>query len=240
MKKKDIFWNPFMMIITVSVNPFWQNQAARPQLGSQLLRRGGIFERNAINLWWVWEKDQLLTLLQNHALIWRLLHHCLLSPPASFVSTKPVITFSPISVAEAPSNGADGGHFSRISHSVNPPPPPQTFATAAWKPKEPPCFFGRSSEDSHTWVSLVRNYLEFTLGSDSQQVTYIVTPFREATREWYMNFEHRNRGPPRYWASVLLNRFGSNIRSQEARSQLMSISQRQRFVREYASQFETH
>ena len=42
-----------------------------------------------------------------------------------------------------------------------------SFATAAWKPKEPPCFFGRSTEDAHTWVSLVRNYLTFMSGSDS-------------------------------------------------------------------------
>ena len=46
----------------------------------------------------------------------------------------------------------------------------QSFATAAWKPKEPPCFFGRSTKDAHTWVSLVRNYLTFMSGSDSQQV----------------------------------------------------------------------
>ena len=118
----------------------------------------------------------------------------------------------------------------------------QSFATAAWKPKEPPCFFGRSTEDAHTWVSLVRNYLTFMSGSDSQQVAYTVTLFREAAHEWYMSFERRNRGPPRDWAGLvaaLLDRFGSNIRSQEAQSQLMSISQGQRAVRDYASQFET-
>ena len=87
----------------------------------------------------------------------------------------------------------------------------QPFATAAWKPKEPPCFFGRSTEDAHTWVSLVRNYLTFMSGSDSQQVAYTVTLFREAAHEWYMSFERRNRGPPRDWAGLvaaLLDRFG--------------------------------
>ena len=57
-----------------------------------------------------------------------------------------------------------------------------------------------------------------------------------------MAHERRNRGPPRDWASLvaaLLDRFGSNIRAQEAQSQLMSISQGNRPVREYASQFET-
>ena len=118
----------------------------------------------------------------------------------------------------------------------------QPFATAAWKPKEPPCFFGRSAEDAHTWVSLVRNYLTFMSGSDAQQVAYTATLFQEAAHEWYMSFEHRNRGPPRDWAmlvAALLDRFGSNIRSQEAQSQLMSISQGSRAVRDYASQFET-
>ena len=76
----------------------------------------------------------------------------------------------------------------------------QSFATTAWKPKEPPCFFGQSTEDAHTWVSLVRNYLTFMSNSDSQQVAYTVTLFREAAHEWYMSFERRNRGPPRDWA----------------------------------------
>ena len=118
----------------------------------------------------------------------------------------------------------------------------QQFATAAWKPKEPPCFFGRNTEDAHTWVSLVRNYLTFMSGSDAQQVAYTVTLFRESAHEWYMAHERRNKGPPRDWSSLvaaLLDRFGSNIRAQEAQSQLMSISQGNRPVREYASQFET-
>ena len=118
----------------------------------------------------------------------------------------------------------------------------QPFATAAWKPKEPPCFFGRSAEDAHTWVSLVRNYLTFMSGSDAQQVAYTATLFREAAHEWYISFERWNRGLPRDWAilvAALLARFGSNIRSQEAQSQLMSISQGSRAVRDYASQFET-
>ena len=88
----------------------------------------------------------------------------------------------------------------------------------------------------------MRNYLTFMSGSDAQQVAYTITLFREAAHEWYMSYERRNRGPPRDWAQLraaLLDRFGSNIRSQEAQSQLMSISQGQRSVRDYTSQFET-
>ena len=115
----------------------------------------------------------------------------------------------------------DGASPSNPSVSTGAP----QFATAAWKPKEPPCFFGRSTEDAHTWVSLVRNYLTFMSGSDSQQVDYTVTLFRDAAHEWYMSYERRNRGPPKDWArlvAALLDRFGSNIRSQEAQSQLKS------------------
>ena len=79
-------------------------------------------------------------------------------------------------------------------------------------------------------------------GSDAHKVANTVTLLREAVHEWYTGYEKKNRGPPRDWAQLsmaLLERFGSNIRSQEAQSQLMSISQGQRAMREYASQFET-
>ena len=110
-----------------------------------------------------------------------------------------------------------------------------------WKPKEPPCFYGRGTEDVHTWTSLVRHYLTFMGGSDAQQVAYSVTLLRDVAHEWYMGYKQRHRQPPRDWAqlaSVMLERFGSNIRSQEVQRQLMSISQGQRPVQEYASQFE--
>ena len=115
------------------------------------------------------------------------------------------------------------------------------FATAHWKPKEPPCFFGRSTEDVHTWTSLVRHYLAFMAGSDAQQVAYLVTLLPESLHEWYIGYKRRHRNPPKDWAqlcSLLLERFGSNIRSQEAKSRLMSISKGQRLVQDYASQFE--
>ena len=69
-----------------------------------------------------------------------------------------------------------------------------------------------------------------------------MTLLRDFAHEWYMGYERRHRQLPRdlaQLASVMLEQFRSNIRSQEAQSQLMSISQGQRPVREYASQFET-
>ena len=89
--------------------------------------------------------------------------------------SQPIIPASPISVASTLPNGEGRDPFSRISRPVNPQPPINTFATAQWRPKEPPCFFGRSTEDVHTWTSLVRHYLTFMAGSDAQQVAYTVT-----------------------------------------------------------------
>ena len=117
----------------------------------------------------------------------------------------------------------------------------QTFSNVQWRPKEPPCYYGKSSEDVHMWTSLVRHYLTFMGGSDLQQVAYAVTLLRDAAHEWFTAYERKNRQLPRDWAQLsaaLLERFGSTMRSQEAQSQLMSISQGTRPVREYASQFE--
>ena len=165
---------------------------------------------------------------------------------ASLQKSQPsILPSSPISVASTPSHTGNGGSapgFSHLSSGSHHSPPPPPFSTMQWKPKEPPCFYGRGTEDVHTWTSLVHHYLTFMGGSDAQQVAYSVTLLRDAAHEWYMGYERRHRQPPRDWAqlaSLMLERFGSNIRSQEAQSQLMSISQGQRPVREYASQFET-
>ena len=56
-------------------------------------------------------------------------------------------------------------------------------------------------------------------GNDAQQVAYAVTLLRDSAHEWYTVYEKRNRQMPRDWtqlSTALLERFGSNIRSQEA------------------------
>ena len=88
----------------------------------------------------------------------------------------------------------------------------------------------------------MHHYLSFMGGSDVQQVAYAVILLRESAHEWYIGYERRYRHSSRDWAQLcdlLLEHFGSNIRSQEAQSTLMSISQGQRLVHDYASQFET-
>ena len=156
----------------------------------------------------------------------------LISQSAAHVAEiKPsILPSSPISVASTPSQAGNGGSapgFSHLSSGSHPSPPPPPFSTMQWKPKEPPCFYGRGTEDVHTWTSLVHHYLTFMGGSDAQQVAYSVTLLHDAAHEWYMGYERRHRQPPRDWAqlaSLMLEQFGSNIRLQEAQSQLMSIS----------------
>ena len=131
------------------------------------------------------------------------------------------IAGSEVSVASTTNNRGNAIEFSQLLQQVGADSQPQMFATTTWKPKEPPCFYGRNSEDVHTWTSLVHHYLTFMGGGDAQQVAYSVTLLREHAHEWYMGYEKRNHHPPRDWASLamaLLERFGSNIRAQEAQS----------------------
>ena len=112
---------------------------------------------------------------------------------ASLQKSQPsILPSSPISVASTPSQVGNGGSapgFSHLSSGSHPSPPPHPFSTMQWKPKEPPCFYGRGTGDVHTWTSLVRHYLTFMGGSDAQQVAYSVTLLRDAAHEWYMGYE---------------------------------------------------
>ena len=101
----------------------------------------------------------------------------LISKSATTLQKSPpsVLPGSPISVASTPShvgNGESAPGFSKLSSGSHPSPPLPPFATMHWKPKEPPCFFGRSFEDVHTWTSLVHRYLIFMGHSEAHHVGY--------------------------------------------------------------------
>ena len=118
----------------------------------------------------------------------------------------------------------------------------QVFATAQWRPKEPPVFTGNTSDDVYLWTSLVRQYLVFMDGTARQEVAFAATLLRGAAHEWYRGYEQRNGNkPPQDWSTMqqaILDRFGSNIRAQEAHAKLLTISQGKRSVRDYTSEFE--
>ena len=51
----------------------------------------------------------------------------------------------------------------------------QVFATAQWRPKEPPVFTGNTSDDVYLWTSLVRQYLVFMDGTARQEVSFVAS-----------------------------------------------------------------
>ena len=118
----------------------------------------------------------------------------------------------------------------------------QVFATAQWRPKEPPVFTGNTCDDVYLWTSLVRQYLVFMDGTARQEVAFAATLVRRAAHEWYRGYEQRNGNkPPQDWSTMqqaILDHFGSNIRAQEAHAKLLTISQGKRSVRDYTSEFE--
>ena len=91
---------------------------------------------------------------------------------ASLQKSQPsILPSSPISVASTPSQVGNGGSapgFSHLSSGSHPSPPPPLFSTMQWKPKELLYFYGRGTEDVHTWTSLVHHYLTFMGGRDAQ------------------------------------------------------------------------
>ena len=119
------------------------------------------------------------------------------------LSQPSIIPRSPISVASTPSHARNGGSalgFSHLTHMATVASPSTMFATTQWKPKESPYFYGRSTEDVHTWTSLVHHYLTFMGGSEAHQVVYSITLLCDSVHEWYIGYEKRSRRPPRDWA----------------------------------------
>ena len=144
-----------------------------------------------------------------------------------------------------PNPGPETSQFSfpRMQDNVAPTSGQQVFATAQWRPKEPPMFTGAATDDVYLWTSLVKQYFVFMCGNAHQEVAFAATLLRGAAHEWYMGYERRNGNrPPRDWPTMMqaiLERFGSNIRAQEAHAKLLTVSQGKRSVRDYTSEFET-
>ena len=133
--------------------------------------------------------------------------------------------------------------FPRMQDNVAPTSGQQVFATAQWRPKEPPMFTGAATDDVYLWTLLVKQYFVFMCGNAHQEVAFAATLLRGAAHEWYLGYEKRNGNrPPQDWPTLMqaiLERFGSNIRAQEAHAKLLTVSQGKRSVRDYTSEFET-
>ena len=95
-------------------------------------------------------------------------------------------------------------------------------------------FMGAATNGVYLWASLVRQYFVFLSGTTHQEIAFAATLHCGATHEWYMGYEKRNGNqPPRDWPTLMqaiLERFGSNIREQEAHAKLLTVSQGKRSV----------
>ena len=133
--------------------------------------------------------------------------------------------------------------FPRMQDNVASTSEQQVFVTAQWRPKEPPMFTGAATDDVYLWTSLVQQYFVFMCGNAHQEVAFAATLLRGAAHEWYMSYEKRNGNrPPQDRPTLMqaiLERFGSNIRAQEAHAKLLTVSQGKRSIRDYTSEFET-
>ena len=92
------------------------------------------------------------------------------------------------------------------------------------KPKDPPVFTGKSSDDVEVWVQQVDNYLQLLGGSDSMQVSYVGTLLQCTTQLWFQR-ECSARRRPDSWqdlAVALCDRFSNITKADQAQSALMS------------------
>ena len=117
-----------------------------------------------------------------------------------------------------------------------------TFAVSI-KPKDPPVFHGRASEDVDTWIYKLMDFFYLTEANDQQQVAYAATLLQDAAADWWSALLRGRSGVrPADFAefSVLLgNRFGSTTRVDRARAELRTIRQGQsENVRTYSTRFE--
>ena len=98
-----------------------------------------------------------------------------------------------------------------------------------WRPKEPPVFFGKLTEDAYTWVSVMSNYFVFMNDTLHQEVAYVIMLLCKVAHDWwqlYLGYS-RNVLPPD-WATlsaVLLDKFGSKLRTEQALTNIMTLQQ---------------
>ena len=53
------------------------------------------------------------------------------------------------------------------------------------KPREPPIFAGKVSEDVELWLYTVRAYFRTVAAPEAQKVGYTLTMLQDAAREWW-------------------------------------------------------
>ena len=109
------------------------------------------------------------------------------------------------------------------------------------KPKDPPTYHGKATEDIEVWSQQVDNYLQLLGGDDQMQVAYVGTLLQGAAQLWFQRENNAGRRP-RNWtqlAESLCNRFGNTTKADYAQSQLSSMRQgKNESAHDYSLRFE--
>ena len=86
------------------------------------------------------------------------------------------------------------------------------------KPKDPPVFTGKSSDDVEVWVQQVDNYLQLLGGSDSMQVSYVGTLLQGTAQLWFQCECSAGRRPDSWQvlAVALCDRFINTTKTDQA------------------------
>ena len=95
------------------------------------------------------------------------------------------------------------------------------------KPRDPPAFHGRATEDVITWLSKVEDFFYLTGATSQQQVAYTATLLLEAAADWWTGLLRANGGQrPRNFqmmSALLKQRFQSSTRADRARAELRFV-----------------
>ena len=144
------------------------------------------------------------------------------------------------------SSGTQGNGNGREG-STGPTRRPMPMSTSTFnigiKPKDPPVFHGRATDDIDTWLAKVGDFLYLTEANERQQVAYTATLLQDAAADWWMALLKERSGvrPADFpeMAVLLQKRFGSTTRVDRARADLRNIKQGQaESVRAYSTRFE--
>ena len=117
-----------------------------------------------------------------------------------------------------------------------------SLAKVVLQPRRPPYFCGGLDEDVHVWTSIVDRWLNASQGEPSQQMTFVVSLLRGAAYDWYRHYETRT-GCPGDWTTLrraMLERFGTPIRAEKARSGIYRLRQGNMTVLQYSDAFESY
>ena len=86
------------------------------------------------------------------------------------------------------------------------------------KPKDPPAYHGKATEDVEVWSQQVDNYLQLLGGDDDMQVAYVGTLLQRAAQLWFQweNNAGRRRKTWTQLAESLCDRFGNPTKADYA------------------------